>query len=211
MKLRQYSTFKATRAADAGFSDVSEDATSAMSNEGCPNEYTATLPAADDRKLKRIPTSLTSLPVIRAVPSSIKTGAVMIREGVLLPECAHIETLSYSAGWRSVLNDDSFAVDRKLRAAGWQFFFVAGELKVIEPGWGASTIRRGINRILARGGKRNLNSMEITQVAAARFLGVPYVSVRAFSYHIQKQPVLQSNAERTLEQNDADWACKAFQ
>jgi hypothetical protein len=53
--------------------------------------------------------------------------------------------------------------------------------------------------------------MEITQVAAARFLGVPYVSVRAFSYHIQKQPVLQSNAERTLAQNDADWACKAFQ
>jgi hypothetical protein len=145
------------------------------------------------------------------VPTSIKAGAVMIREGILLPDCAHIETLSYSASWRSVLNDDSFAVDRKLRAAGWQFFFVAGELKVIEPGWGASTIRRGINRILARGGKRNLNSMEITQVAAARFLGIPYVSVRAFSYHIQKQPVLQSNAERTLAQNDADWACKAFQ
>ena len=132
----------------------------------------------------------------------------MIREGVLLPECAHIETLGYSAGWRSVVNDDSFAIDRKLRAAGWQFFFVAGELKVIEPGWGASTIRKGINRILARGRKRNLNGMEITQVAAARFLGIPYVSIRAFSYHIQKEAVLQSYAERTLKQNNADWACR---
>jgi hypothetical protein len=124
---------------------------------------------------------------------------MMIREGVLLPECAHIETLSYSAAWRSVVNDDSFEVDRKLRAAGWQFFFVAGELKVIEPGWGASTIRRGTKRILARGRERNLNCMEITQVTAARFLGVPYVSIRAFSYHIQKDPVLESNAKRTLE------------
>jgi hypothetical protein len=181
--------FDKNRLDDAEFSDASEEAMSAMSNEGCTNEYTATLPVAADREPKRM----------------------MIREGVLLPECAHIETLSYSAEWRSVVKDDSFAIDRKLRAAGWQFFFVAGELKVIEPGWGASTIRRGINRILARGGKRNLNSMEITQVAAARFLGIPYVSVRAFSYHIQKQPVLQSNAERSLAQNDADWACKAFQ
>jgi hypothetical protein len=190
-QLQQYSTLKATRAADAGFSDASEDAMSVMSNEGCPNEYTATLPVADDRKPKRMATGLTSLLAIRAVASSIKTGAVMIREGVLLPECAHIETLSYSAGWRSVVDGDSFAIDRKLRAAGWQFFFVAGELKVIQPGWGASTIRKGVDRILAKGGKRNLNSMEITQVGAARFLGIPYVSIRAISYHIQKQPVLQ--------------------
>jgi hypothetical protein len=207
-QIRQHSTLKATRAADAEFSDASEDALSAMSNEGCPSEYTATLPVTDDRKPKRMTTGLLSLAAIRTVPSSIKTGALMIREGVLLPECAHIETLSYSAGWRYVVNDDSFAVDRKLRAAGWQFFFVAGELKVIELGWGASTIRKGINRILARGRKRNQNGMEITQVAAARFLGIPYVSIRAFSHHIQKQPVLQSNAERTLAQNDADWACR---
>jgi hypothetical protein len=170
--------FDKNRLDDAAFFDASEEAISAMSNEG--------------------------------VPRSIKAGAVMIREGVLLPECAHIETLSYSAEWRSIVNDDSFAVDRKLRAAGWQFFFVAGELKVIEPGWGASTIRRGINRVLARGGKRNLNGMEITRVDMARFLGIPYVSIRAFSYHIQKQPVLESNAERALAQNDVDWACKAF-
>ena len=156
-QIRLHSTLKATRAADAEFSDASEDAMSAMSNEGCPNEYTATLPVADDRKPKR-----PSQPASRTVPSSIKTGAVMIREGVFLPECAHIETVGYSAGWRSVVNDDSFAIDRKLRAAGWQFFFVAGELRVIEPGWGASTIRRGTSRILARGGKRNLNGMEIT-------------------------------------------------
>jgi hypothetical protein len=49
-QIRQHSTLKATRAADAEFSDASEDALSAMSNEGCPNEYTATLPRADDRK-----------------------------------------------------------------------------------------------------------------------------------------------------------------
>jgi hypothetical protein len=207
-QLRQYSTLEASHGAEAEASEASDDALSAVSNESCSDEFRTTLPVADDHKPKRVTTGLPSLPAMRIAPSSIKTGSVMIREGVLLPESAHIETLRYSAGWRSVVNDDSFAIDRKLRAAGWQFFFIASELKVVEPGWGASTIRRATTRILARGCKRCLNGMEITQVAAARFLGIPYVSIRAFSYHIQKEPVLRSYAERTLTQNDADWACR---
>jgi len=48
--------------------------------------------------------------------------------------------------------------------------FVAGELKVIEPGWGAEHDQeRDQSHPGQRSAKRNLNGMEITQIAAARF------------------------------------------
>ncbi len=141
------------------------------------------------------------------VTTSIQSGTMIIREGFLLPDSAHLESRSYSTAWRSMVGVDKFALDRKLRAAGLHLFFIAGELKVIELGWGRTAIGRGIKRILTRGRKLALNCMEITQVSSARFLGIPYVAIHACSFHIQKDAVLRSNAERKLEQHDRDWAC----
>lgn len=132
---------------------------------------------------------------------------MMIREGFFLPDSAHLESRPYSNTWRSIVGLDSFAFDRELRTAGLHLFFIAGEVKVIELGWGASAIRRGMKRILTGGRKRNLNCMEITQVSSAQFLGIPYVAIHASSFHVQKGAVLKTNAERKLEQHDRDWAC----
>jgi len=132
---------------------------------------------------------------------------MMIREGLLLPDSAHLESRSYSNTWRTLVGVDSFAVDRKLRAAGLHLFFIAGELRVIELGWGAAALRRGVNRVLERGCKDNWNCMEITQVTRSHFLGFPCVVIRAYAFHIQKGAMLQSNEQRKVEQRDADWAC----
>ena len=131
----------------------------------------------------------------------------MIREGLLLPDLARIESLGYSSTWRTVQVMDSFALDRKLRSAGLHLFFIAGELKVIEMGWGTKAIQRGIKRILARGSKNSLNCMEITQVRTTQFLGFPYTAIWAHSFHIQKDSMLQSDAQRKSQQQDRDWAC----
>lgn len=131
----------------------------------------------------------------------------MIREGLLLPDSAHLESRSYSNTWRTMVGVDSFAFDQKLRAAGLHLFFIAGELKVIELGWGAAVLRRGVNRILENADKDNWNGMEISRVTRSHFLGFPYVVIRASSFHIQKDAVLQSNAKRKAEQGDRDWAC----
>jgi hypothetical protein len=139
--------------------------------------------------------------------NGIQNGIMMIRDGFLLPDLAHIESLSYSKTWRSMVGMDSFAADRKLRAAGWHLFFVAGELKVIELGWGAGAVRRGMKRILAKGVKSSLNCMEITQVRPSHCLGFPYVAIRAFSFHVQKDAWLETNSARKLEQRGNDWAC----
>jgi hypothetical protein len=141
------------------------------------------------------------------VSTDLQPGAMMVREGFLLPDSAHLQTRSYSSTWRSLIGVDGFALDQKLREAGLHLFYIAGELKVVELGWGASATRRGMNRILAGGSKLNLNCMQIKQVTSARFLGIPYVAIRACSHHIQKDSVLESKAERTLEQRDRDWAC----
>jgi hypothetical protein len=142
------------------------------------------------------------------VSTDIQSGAMMIREGFLVPDSAHLQSRSYSRTWRSLIGVDGFALDQKLREAGLHLFFIAGELKVIELGWGARATRRGIKRILAGGRKLNLNCMQIRQITSARFLGIPYVAIHACSHHIQKDSVLESNAERKLEQRDADWACE---
>lgn len=131
---------------------------------------------------------------------------MMIREGFLLPKDWQIESLSYSNTWRTVVGMDSFAFARKLGAAGLHLFFIAGELKAIEWGRGTGAVRRAMNRILARGAKSYLNCMEITQVAPVHFMGLPCVSIRAFSFHIQKNAVLRSRVMRKLEQRNDDWA-----
>lgn len=137
----------------------------------------------------------------------IQSGTMMIREGFLLPDSPHLGSRSYSDRWRTVLELDSFDFDRKLRAAGWHLFFIAGERKVVALGWGANAIRRGVQRLLNSGRKSHVNCMEITQVASSHFLGFPYVAIRASFFHIQKDLILHSSAERTLEDRYREWAC----
>jgi hypothetical protein len=122
----------------------------------------------------------------------IQSGAMMIREGFLLPDSAHLQSRSYSSTWRSLIGVDSFALDRGLSAAGWHLFFVAGEMKVMEWGRGAVAVRRGMKRLLARGCKASFNCMEITQVRPTYFLGFPCVAIRGTSFHIQNDAVLRS-------------------
>src|SRR5712664_2212060 len=53
-----------------------------------------------------------------------------------------------------------------------------------------------IERVLAKAEPSKLNCLEITEVSAKQFLGIPYVHVSAHSRHIQKSPFLQKLAER---------------
>lgn len=131
----------------------------------------------------------------------------MIQQGVLLPESAQIESHSYSNAWRALTGVDSFALDQKLSGAGLHLLFVAGKLEVLEFGRGPFAVRRGINRILARLRKLDLNCMQVAEIKPIRILGFPCVAIRADSFHIQSGRVLQSRAQRRSEQNGRDWAC----
>ena len=128
---------------------------------------------------------------------TIKAGTIMMKAGTIIPQSLRVETALYSQGWEIIKNSDAEAVDRDIRRADWNFFFLAASIQATALGcWGERTIRRAIERVLAKAEPSKLNCLEITEVSAKQFLGFPYVHVSAHSRHIQKSPFLQGLAER---------------
>jgi hypothetical protein len=62
------------------------------------------------------------------MPDTIKPGAILIKEGKLLPETVRFESESCVLGWRLVKDLDGEGLDRRIREAGWTFLCVAGQL-----------------------------------------------------------------------------------
>ena len=128
---------------------------------------------------------------------TIKVGAIMMKVGTIIPQSLRVETELYSQGWEIIKNSDAYALDRDIRRADWNFFFLAGSIQATALGyWRERTVRRAMERVLAKAERSNFNCLEITEVSAKQFLGFPYVHVSAHSRHIQKSPFLQQLAER---------------
>jgi hypothetical protein len=124
-----------------------------------------------------------------------------VQEGVLLPEHIDVATQTYSPGWRTVSDSDSFALDRKLRLFGWGFFFFAGELKTFSFGFSQDGILQGaVGRFLAKVRSLNFNSVEFTNIVRSRFFGIPCVSVHGHARHIQQNSLIDSAGERNRQQ-----------
>ena len=103
------------------------------------------------------------------------------------PQPLGLESDPYSENWSVVKTLDGLALDRKIRAAGWNFFFVASEVKAMFFGvLGAKKIQHALNRILGKVSRQHFNGLEVTGIVAKRFLGLPYAVVSAHSRHLQK-------------------------
>jgi len=118
-----------------------------------------------------------------------------------------LESEPCSGEWSLLKVLDGFALDRKIHAAGWNFFFMAVEVKVMFFGSvGALKIQNALKRILGKVKEQQFNGLEVTQIVARRFLGVPYVTVSAHSRHLQQSCYLDSALARQTVQRDAEWA-----
>jgi hypothetical protein len=133
----------------------------------------------------------------------IKTGTILIKDGALLPESLRFESEPYSKAWRLVKNLEACGLDRRIRDAGWTFFFMAGEVNAtaLGPDLGMTT-RRAVRKVIASMKSDRLNCLEITQVVVKRFLGLRHVSVSAHRRHIQESMFL-FRAELVAECNRA--------
>jgi hypothetical protein len=88
---------------------------------------------------------------------------------------------------------NGFGLERKVHAAGWNFFFMAAEVHVMFLGArGADKIHSALTRILGKVRGQDFNCLEVTEIIAKRFLGVPYTRVSAHSRHIQQSCYLDS-------------------
>ncbi len=132
----------------------------------------------------------------RPMADKIKTGTILIEDGAPLPASLRFESEPYSNGWRLVNNLDGYGLDRKISEAGWTSSYLAGDIKARVIGFdGEKTKRKAIKRILARLRFDKFNCLEITQVAAKRFLGLPCVIISAHWLYIQESLVLKYRAE----------------
>ena len=141
------------------------------------------------------------------MPPTIQVGTILMKEWLGMPQLPGLETEPCFGEWGVVKVTDAFALDRKIHAAGWNFFFMATEVKAMFLGFlSPEKTQSALKRILAKVKLQHFNGLEITEIAARSFLGVPYVTVSAHSRHMQQSCNLDSSEERRTSQNDAAWA-----
>jgi len=138
----------------------------------------------------------------------VQLGTILIgEESPRMAEVLALESEPYFEHWSVVKAVDAFALDSRIRAARWNFFFLAGEVKVMFFGAiGANKVLKALKRIARRVRQQNFNCLEVTGIVAKRFLGVPYATVSVHSRHIQQDCQLEDMDRRRACQQAADWA-----
>jgi hypothetical protein len=135
----------------------------------------------------------------------VQIGTILIRDNPAAAQAIGFQSEPYSATWGLVKALDGLALDRKIHAAGWSFFFMAAEVKVTFFGAiGAKNIENALERMLRKIKPMNFNCLEVTGIVAKRFLGIPYTVVSAHSRHIQQSCYLDGDDERRTSQHDAE-------
>jgi len=138
---------------------------------------------------------------------TIEVGTILIEDRPQITQFFGLEIEPYTGGWSVLRGIDGVALHRKIHAAGWNFFFMAGEMKVTFFGSLDTTkIRHAVRRILQKAKPQSFNCLEVTSIVAKRFLGMSYATVSAHSRHIQQSCYLDGGALRRAAQRDAEWA-----
>jgi len=141
------------------------------------------------------------------MPSTIEVGTILIKEWPGMPKLIGFETEPGLGQWSMVKGPDSFSLDRKIHAAGWNFFFMAAEVKAMFFGsLRASKVQSALKKILAKVKPQHFNGLEVTAIVDRHFIGVPYVTVSAHSRHLQHGSNLDSADVRQTSQDAAEWA-----
>ena len=131
----------------------------------------------------------------------MKSGSIMLRDGVVLPKSVPVEMYRFTRGWHSVSGDDKSSLSRKLRTVGWNLVFVAGEIKSISVGsHGEVAVRRTVCSVLSKIGALSLNCANIASISNKRFLGIPYTVVSGYAYNLQHGSRLTSFSQRKRQQ-----------
>ena len=123
---------------------------------------------------------------------TIAAGNIFIDEASLLPNSLLLQREQHSSGWASVKNARS-TFEKEFPAAGWTFFFMAGEIRSTVFGFDREkAMNTALHRLISNVKSQDYNGIEITQVTGSSFLKMPFVSVSAHPRHLQKGLTLSS-------------------
>jgi hypothetical protein len=122
------------------------------------------------------------------------------------PEVFDVESEPYAGLWSLVRGPDAGALDRKIRARGWSYFFIAAEAKAMFVGAPREEkIHAAVRRVLGKVKEQHYNSLEVTGIVTKRFLGIPYTVVSAHPRHLQHNCYLDTAGTRRSLMADQNW------
>ena len=125
--------------------------------------------------------------------SAVQVGTILMKDWPVKMQLVGLQSEPCLGNWNVVNAPVGSALDRKINAAGWNFFFMAAEVKVMFLGaLGTKRIQKALERILGKVKRRDFNGLEITQIIAKHFLGMPYTVVSAHSRHVQQSCYLDA-------------------
>jgi hypothetical protein len=128
----------------------------------------------------------------REDPRSITNGTLLIEENTPLPEAS----LQAGSGWTRVVS--RVALEKKLSAAGWTFFYMAGTIRAKVFGFDQrSIIEKALKQLTAMASVQKCNCLDIDLVTLQTFCGIPCVTVTGHSRRIQPGSFFESTADRT--------------
>lgn len=139
---------------------------------------------------------------------TVDVGTVLIgEESPRVAEVLALQSEPYFQNWSVVTALNGSTLDEKVRAARWNFFFLAEEVKAMFFGAiGATKVQGALQRVARKVETQGFNCLEVTGIVAKRFLGVPYATVSAHSRHIQQGCQLDSIESRRNGRRAAEWA-----
>lgn len=116
----------------------------------------------------------------------ITDGTLLIAENTLLPEPSPQDSHSIGNGWARITN--KLALEKKLAAAGWSFFYMAGTIRASVLGFERNgMLQTAVKRLLSKVALEECNCLEVDHIAMGSFCGVPRVTVLGHSRHIQQE------------------------
>jgi hypothetical protein len=133
--------------------------------------------------------------------NAIQVGTILMKDGPLMAQLIGLDSEPYAGNWSLVKLLNGFDFDRKMRASGWTFFFMAAEVKATYFGaLGVNKIRDAVKRILGKVEDQHFNGLEVTGIATKHFFGIPYTVVTAHSRHVQQGCYLDGLERRQASQ-----------
>src|SRR5919204_5406888 len=110
----------------------------------------------------------------------MKQRTIVMQTGTFIPESLCVEAEPYWQTWQVINSADGDLLERNLRKAGWNFFFLAETVQAIVWGRrGERTMRTALRRGVGEVKSSEFNCGGITGGTPKRFFGFSYVHVSA--------------------------------
>lgn len=120
----------------------------------------------------------------------ITVGSVLLRRGAILPVVLPMDS-GRVGDWDLVRGLGGYAVERKLRGAGWHFFFMVPEVEGFAVGFDRQkTFAKALARTVRAVEVTGFNAVEIVATKRTEWLGMHYVKVTAHPRHARHSPFL---------------------